>query len=235
VSTHTSTAKISGAVGFAFDAVPQTQIVPYVSFNQSVTDTAGKPRVVDPNSNVALGILGERYFIDTEYPDISHVLSLKPQYLFNTENQSEIASARFIYAPWIDSGVFNLNTYRQLNFFPGSPWIAILFDLRNDAGIYTNRGDKPTIVAQNKDFDRAGTRVGVAITTDNFPSLTLNVTETALYGFAGYYRTLNMFQASLTYNLVNSYFGITASYQHGRDEDTAVASQTWTVGLSGRY
>jgi hypothetical protein len=133
---NTSTLKISGAFGYAFDDIPRTQIVPYVSLNQSVTDTQGKPRVVDPTSNVALGVLGERYFIDTNNPEISHFVSLKPQYLFNTADQSEIASARLIYAPWIDSPIFNLNTYRQLSFLPGSPWVALMLDVRNDAGLY---------------------------------------------------------------------------------------------------
>jgi hypothetical protein len=235
LAVHTTTTKATAALGYAFDAIPQTQIVPYFSFNQSITGTAGKPGVLDPTNNVALGVVAERYFIDPNSPAISHVFSVKPQFLLNTADQSELASMRLIYAPWIDSAVFNLNTFRKLDFLPGSTWGEIVFDLRNDSGVYTNRGNTPAIVGVNRNFDRAGTRIGVALTTDNFPSLTLLITETYLYGFSGYYRSIDMFQASLTYNIVNNYLGLTASYKKGRDEDTAVSSQIWTVGLTARY
>jgi hypothetical protein len=235
LAVHTTTTKANAAMGYAFDTIPQTQIVPYFSFSQSITGTAGKPGVDDPTNNVAWGVVGERYFIDPNAPAISHVFSIKPQFLINTTDHSEIASMRLIYAPWIDSAAFNLNTFRRLDFLPGPTWGEILFDVRNDYGGYTDRGLTPAIIAVNRNFERAGSRIGVALTTDNFPSLTLLVTETYLYGFSGYYRTIDLFQASLTYNIVNSYLGLTASYKKGRDEDTAVASQTWTVGLTGRY
>jgi len=45
-----------------------------------------------------------------------------------------------------------------------------------------------------------------------------------------------MFESSVTYNLEqNNYFGITAKYNHGRDEETAVAVQSWMIGLTARY
>jgi hypothetical protein len=233
-STHTASTKISGAFGYAYDSLPQAQIVPYVSLNQSLTDTQLKPRTIDPTNNVALGVQAERYFIDTDNPSISHVISFKPQYLFNTADQSQIASTRFIYAPWIDSPYFNLNTFRELD-AATSLWGQIQFDVRNDSGIYTRRGNTPATALSDVDFDRAGFRTGLVLGTDNFPSLTLSLTETYLYGIAGFYRGIEVQQAQLTYNIVNSYFGLTASYKHGRDEDTAVASQIWTVGLTGRY
>jgi hypothetical protein len=234
LAVHTNTLKASGAVGYAFDSIPQTQIVPYISFYQSFTETAGKKTAFDSNDNVAGGILLQRYF---DYEGISHVFSVKPQYLVNTTTQAELASLRAIYAPWMDLP-FNINTFRQLDFIPGSPWAEILFNLRNDYGSYPNRGNTPSVAAINKDFERAGVQVGFALTTDgvaNVPSLTLIVTETYLHGFSGYYRSLDLFQASLTYNIINNYVGVTASYKKGRDEDTAIASQVWTIGLSAHY
>src|ERR1700722_2284070 len=235
LAVHTTTTKAGAALAYAFAPIPPTQLLPYFSFSQSITGTAGKPGVVDPTNNVAWGVVAERYFIDPNTPAISHVLSVKPQFLINTTDHSELASVRLIYAPWIDSAVFNLNTFKKLNFLPGSTWGEIVFDVRNDYGAYTDRGLTPAIIGVNKDFERAGARIGVALTNDNFPSLTLLVSETYLYGFSGYYRAIDLFQASLTYNLVNNYLGLTASYKKGRDEDTAVASQTWTVGLTARY
>jgi hypothetical protein len=110
--------------------------------------------------------------------------------------------------------------------------------LRNDAGSYADRGNSLAVVAVSKDFERAGTQVGFTLSTDgiaNLPSLTLIVMETYLYGFSGYYRHISQFQSSLTYNFPNSYFGMTASYKNGRDEDTAIFAQIWTVGLSAHY
>jgi len=120
---------------------------------------------------------------------------------------------------------------------PGPVWASLLFDLRNDSGAYTQRADTAAIAGTDKDFDRAGTRVGLSLTTDpNFPSLTLTVVEIYLYGLAGYYRDVSSFQASLTYNFEsNNYLGVTASYQNGRDEDTAVASHSYSLGLTLRY
>ena len=234
LAVHTNTLRASGAVGYAFDLIPQTQIVPYISFNQSFAETAGKRTVFDANNNMAGGILVQRYF---DYDGISHVFSVKPQYLLNTSTQAELGSLRAIYAPWMDLP-FNINTFRRLDFLPGSPWAEIVFNLRGDYGNYSNRGNTPAAVAVNRDFARAGAQVGFVLTTDgvaNVPSLTLIVTETYLHGFSGYYKSMDLFQASLTYNIINNYVGVTANYKKGRDEDTAVAAQVWTIGLSAHY
>ncbi len=232
-------AKVVGALGYEFDVGTDGQLIPYTSFYQSLTDAANKPRVIDPTSNVAFGFLATDFSANPFNENIQDVFTAKPQYLFNTADQSEIASLRLIYAPWADlpNVLINANTYQMLPFLPGPTWASLLFDLRNDSGAYTNRGDTPAIVAVNKNFDRAGTRVGLALTNDpTFPSLTLLVAENYLYGIAGYYRNVSSFQTSLTYNLdSNNYFGLTAAYQNGRDEDTAVASHTYTVGLTVRY
>jgi len=230
----TYTTKINGAIGYAFDSIPQTLIVPYLSTYQSVTQVSPKAPVESPIDNVAGGILVQHYF---DYAGVSHVFSVKPQYLDNTTTHAELGSLRAIYTPWMDIP-FNLNTFRQLSFLPGSPWGEIMFNLRGDFGSYANRGNTAAVVAVNEDFSRAGTQVGFALSSDgvpNVPSLTLIVSETYLYGFSGFYRNISQFQANLTYNFPNSYFGMTASYKNGRDEDTAVLAQIWTVGLSAHY
>jgi hypothetical protein len=225
---------VTSAFGYAIDTIPQTQIVPYLSINQSITDAALKPRVVDPNNNIAAGVLLQRY---VNVDQVSHIFSVKPQFLYNTANMAEITSVRAIYTPELNTP-FSLNTLRRLDFLPGEPWAEILLNLRSDSGAYTNRGNMPAVVAINKDFERAGVQAGFAFSTDgmvNFPPLTFIATETYLHGFSGYYKSLELFQASATYNIVSSYLGLTATYKKGRDEDTAVAAQTWTIGLSGRY
>jgi hypothetical protein len=45
-----------------------------------------------------------------------------------------------------------------------------------------------------------------------------------------------MLGVDLTWNVdKKKYLGVTASYKHGRDEDTAVAAQIWTIGLTAKY
>jgi hypothetical protein len=56
-AAHTYTTKVNGAVGYAFDTIPQTQIVPYVSSYQSITRVSPRTPTLDPNNNVAGGIL----------------------------------------------------------------------------------------------------------------------------------------------------------------------------------
>jgi hypothetical protein len=237
--TPSTAAKFKGAFGYELDVGEVGQFIPYLSLSQSVTDASGKPKVIDPTNFVASGFLATTFFDIPGIADVQHVVTVKPQYLLNTANESRVASVRFIYAPWttLPNVPINLNTFQMISFLPGPTWSALLFDFRNDAGTYTNRGNTPAIIATNSDFERAGFRVGLALTTDpSFPSLTLVVAETVLHGFGGFYSNVNNFQASLTYNIEsNNYFGITAAYQNGRDEDTAVAAQTWTLGFSTRY
>ena len=238
-SENNYTVKLNAALGYEIDLGNNTQFIPYVSANQSLTDAAKKPRTIDPNNNVAVGFLATNFSANPYNKYVEDVFTAKPQYLFNTADRSEIASVRLIYAPWTDfpNVPINLNTFQLMPLLPGPVWGTLLFDVRNDAGIYTKRGDVASIAKTEKNFDRVGTRVGASFTTDpNFPSLTLTVIENYLYGIAGYYRNVSSFQATLTYNLEsNNYFGITASYQNGRDQDTAVASHTYTIGLTARY
>jgi hypothetical protein len=233
------TVKLNAALGYDFDVGNDGQLIPYVSANQSLGDTAKKPRTIDPTNDVAVGLLATRFSGNAFNSDIQDVFTVKPQYLLNTADRSEIAGAWLIYTPWTDfpNLPINANTFQILPFLPGPVWASLLFDLRNDSGAYTQRADTAAIAGTDKDFDRAGTRVGLSLTTDpNFPSLTLTVVEIYLYGLAGYYRDVSSFQASLTYNFEsNNYLGVTASYQNGRDEDTAVASHSYSLGLTLRY
>jgi hypothetical protein len=78
---------------------------------------------------------------------------------------------------------------------------------------------------------------GFAISTPAFgPYLTLNVTETLLYGFVGQFRYISLFQAALSYYFDSTgNVGVTAQYKNGRDEDTAEYAQTYTIGLAVKF
>src|SRR4029077_18942691 len=84
-ATHTFTTIATGAVGYAFDTIPQTQIVPYLSFFQSVTNIVGKATNNDPNNYVSGGIMFQHYF---DYEGVTHEFSIKPQYLTDTTTEA---------------------------------------------------------------------------------------------------------------------------------------------------
>jgi hypothetical protein len=118
-------------------------------------------------------------------------------------------------------------------------WLGkILFNLRSDSGDYPDRGNVPVAFIANQNFERAGGQIGFALTTDGmpaWPSMSLIVTETFMHGFSGFYCTVEQQQATFIYNVPNSFLGLTATYKHGRDQDTAVNAQAWLVGLSAHY
>jgi hypothetical protein len=235
-TTQTRNVKATGAVGYAFTA-GLTTVVPYVSFYQSITDVQGKAESVDPTSFIAGGMMFTAIIPGDK---LVQSISAKPQFLKNTKDQSEIGSLTLLYKPFtafdVSRGGFNLNDPRPLPFWP-STYGEILFDLRADIGQYTDRGNDPVQRLLNQGYARAGTHFGISLTVESDgPSLTLTVAETYLYGFSGSVRNLDLFETSLTYNFdPKKYVGLKVSYTKGRNEDTALAVQTWLVGLSARY
>ncbi len=235
-ATQSQTFKAVGAIGYAFTTDFATA-VPYVSFNQSITDVTGKAQSTDPSSFVAGGVM----FTATIPGDLLvQTISAKPQFLENTKDHSQIGSLTLLYKPFtgfdVSNGGFNLNDPRPLPFWP-SAYAEILFDLRADLGQYTDRGNDPVQKLLNQSFSRAGMHFGFSLTTDSAgPSFTLTVAETYLHGFSGSVKNLDLFATQLTYNFdEKKYVGLTAGYSKGRNEDTALPTQTWTVGLSAKY
>ncbi len=228
--------KVTGALGYQIPTATG-EVIPYISTYQSLTDASKKPRVIDPNNNVALGMVAANSFIDSYNHNILNWFSAKPQYLFNTADRSEIGSVRLIYAPWVDSPVAPINTFSLVPGLPGPIWASLIFDLRNDTGVYAKLADTKAIAATDKNFDRFGSRFGLSLSTaPGYPSIVITATEVYLYSAFGYYRNVNSFQSTLTYNLEsNNYVGFTLSYQNGRDEDTAVASHNYSAGFTVKY
>jgi hypothetical protein len=240
-AAHTNTTKIQAALGYAFtsesDAIYQ-DFVPFVAANTSLTDTQKKPRTIAPGNFVAGGLL---YTADVQG---AHYFTLKPQFVVGTTMRSELAMLQAIYAPWTNAAdavpFVPLNTAVPL--FPGNGFLPpmlgqLLFDVRADIGHYENRGD-PAYITQNRDFQRFGTKFGYALiaTPSNLPMFVLRVTETALYGASGSVRNLSFFDTSLTVNFdPKGYFGFTAAYSNGYDENTIVKAQTYKIGFSAHY
>src|SRR5262249_38664903 len=106
-TTPTANSVFKGAFGYAFvhdSFSSSTQIIPYLSFSQSFTDTKLKPRSVDGTNNFAGGVQIAASFEDSQLPALSHAFSAQPQFLMNTADQSQIAGGRIIYTPTVSYG-----------------------------------------------------------------------------------------------------------------------------------
>jgi tRNA(Leu) C34 or U34 (ribose-2'-O)-methylase TrmL len=113
----------------------------------------------------------------------------------------------------------------------------LLFDIRNDAGVYVNRG-LPAYVSQNQNFERIGSKFGIAwiATPSSLPTFALSITETALYGTNGAYRKLSYFDSLLSiYFDPKHYVSLTLEYFNGQDENTYVRNQGYKAGFAGKF
>ncbi len=243
---HTNTTSVQAALGYDIPLVSTNsafshEIIPFAATNIYLTDTQNKPRVIAPTNFVSGGFLYDATIQEARGFD---VITLKPQYVEGTTMRSQLTSLQAIYAPWIDAAATApfppLNT--MVNVFPGNDFLPhvngqLLFDIRNDAGIYENRG-LPPYVAQNASFERVGSKFGFAwiATPSSLPTFALSVTETALYGTNGAYRKLSYFDTLLSIYLdPKHYVSITLEYFNGRDENTYVQNQGYKAGFAGHF
>lgn len=93
------------------------EMVPFISAYQGITKVDGKPSTYADTNNVAIGSLFNTQAVFTALPGVNNVLGVKPQYLWNTKDRSEIASLALIYQPWTNllNTPFNLVSFlRQL-------------------------------------------------------------------------------------------------------------------------
>lgn len=215
------------------------EVVPYISANESYSKVDGKAATLGDTNNWAVGALFDAYAnFANDGLSVTHVFLIKPQYLWNTTDRSQIASTKFIWQPWTQS-VSGPVLNSAFSIGPGSAgyYGQFLVDLRVDSGVYANKGTNPTTIPQHTSFGRGGSMFGFAVSTPSVgPYFTLRVTETLLDGFAGQYPFINLFQATLQYYFDSSgNIGVTLAYTNGRDEDTAQYAQTYTVGLSAKF
>jgi hypothetical protein len=211
------------------------EVVPYIAASQSVTKTDGKAATYADTNNVAAGALlnTELLFKGT---GLNNVFLIKPQYLWNTKDRSEIASVKFIYEPWTN-GLLRINTPIQVGTFFEASWLQLLFDVRANIGEYAKKSTDPTVAVGQSSFERAGTKFGFSFSTNSKTAhAVLTVTETLLYGFAGPVKHLSFFDSTLSFYFdATSNFALTLSYTNGRDEDTAEDVRTYKAGLSAKF
>src|SRR5215813_6584658 len=133
----------------------------------------GKAATFAASNNVAVGGLFNARMTIEDMVGVVHVVSASLS-IFGTQRiNSEIASFKFIYQPWTQNPVghprLKINSpFPVGSFVGGNPmWVQLLFDLRSNTGEYTNKGTDPKTIANHISFERAGSRVGVSVATDD--------------------------------------------------------------------
>jgi hypothetical protein len=218
------------------------------SGNRNITNTANKPEKVTANT-FDFGIAGqyETLPVALDFPGGEKhghwILSVRPDYLENFDTGARLFTVHGVALPYL-AGVINdpANlvdiwchmqglTVDQCPNLPNFPYLAPLLDIRADGGDYQDRGN--TVPQVNSNYFRLGSKFGADLYSRWFD---LVVTHTYLHGFSGYYRSINYFQASFTFNFdPDKHFGITAAYNNGRVESTAMRDQSWTVALTAKF
>jgi hypothetical protein len=238
---QTRTDKLVAVIGYAFDfeLAPSAtyELIPYVGTNRNVTKKNGKPSVTSTET-VDFGLLNGLYK-SVRFGDLlsgwefGNWFTLRPDYLLDLQDNSRLFSLNAGYTPVVN-GI--INDYIRL--VPGRDdffWFRLIFDMRLDGGVYTDRG---TVDPGNRrDYARLGTQFGIALTSDiKYLPLDLLVTDTYLYGFSGAYSQINYFKATLTFSFdPKRYFGVNLSFSDGRREDTGQREKLWSVSLTARY
>jgi len=87
-------AKPDSAVYFSAEAVP------YVAAVQSYSKVDHKVATYGDTNNLAVGVLFDANATFVDSASVNNIFMAKPQYLWNTKDRSEIASAKFIWQPW---------------------------------------------------------------------------------------------------------------------------------------
>jgi hypothetical protein len=240
-SVHTTTTSIKAAIGYAFQIDDPSKylasFIPYVSANESVTNTKGKARTLPASNNFAAG-----FALNADIGGKA-MFTIKPQFVDGTAMHSQLTMLQAIYTPWTnksDSGQFMpFNTVVPV-YGTGNDskdiWGQFLFDLRADLGAYSDRGD-PMYVAKNANFARFGSKFGFAFfTAPGAVPVTLRATEVLMYGAEGFQRNISYFDSSLSFGLDrNGYASLTFSYTNGHDENTTIRAQIFKAGLAARY
>jgi hypothetical protein len=205
----------------------------------TLSGSAAKPSATE---TVDFGVSADTFLVvENGYAPWGHLIRIRPDYLFDLQDDSRIASLNIQYVPTVNTLVrigsgesafgLSLNTYRPL--WPGVVFLKPMLDFRIDSGFYTDRG-LAAVAASHQDFFRLGGQTGLSLlsATDAFP-IALSTAYTGLYGAIGQ-RNIGYFANSLSFN-VAPYITPTVTYSNGTREDTAKREQLWQVGLSFRY
>ncbi|WP_157977937.1 hypothetical protein [Paraburkholderia kururiensis] len=224
----TSLFDLDGAGGNTFS------IIPYAGINRDIVSVSKGSSVKPSVSNTAdFGVIGLFSFLEGDRNvEVNHVLSVRPDYLFDFHDGSRLATLNFIYTPVLQ-GI--ANTYAPISINVKSGYFAYepIFEVKSDIGHYTDRG-LPGVSAGKKDFIRVGGEIGLGLVSQlSWLPVDISVTYARLYPANGGVRVGEL-NCVLSYNFTQ-YFSVSLKYLHGNREDTAKFEKQWELALSAKY
>ncbi len=237
-----TTHKITAAVGYAFsEDLPAygsgswLEYIPYAGANWNVVKVGsggtGKPA---DSRTIDFGTLFSLHWVSRRGPTpFGNLLNVRPDYLFNLAEHSQIVTLNLQYLPVVNSWV---NSFRPViigrDDFASFKLIA---DVRVAGGTYLDKG-VASVAAAHDPFFRAGGQAGIALVSDN-PALPLSLTTTytRLHHLSGK-QEVGYFANSLTYSFdPNKYFGVSLTYSNGTKEDTVEREEQFGLSLTGHF
>jgi len=238
---ESKTTKILGDIGYAVPIPPldlavgnRLDVVPYLGINRNeVTVSQGSTTKPSKTSTGDVGVLASAYVTTVNDGSIlGHQFNVRPDFLADFVNNSRLLTLNLEYIPVRNSVI---NSFRPMN--PGQDFasIKVIFSLKDDNGVYTNRGNE-SVANSHRDYVRLGAQVGFAIVSDDVRvPLDFSTTYTGLGSVSGGTH-INYLQSSLNYSFdPNKYIGLAITYSHGNREDTGKKENQWQIGLTGRY
>ena len=231
------TATLKGAIGFAIPTDllkgggQRLELVPYVETNVVIVEPhAGSKAKASASETLSTGLLVSLFLVSSS--ELGHVLNLRPDYLFDLVDDSQLLTFKLQYIP-VARGLVN----DFIRIVPGRDDLASVkpvLDLRVAAGVYTETGVNP-LALEDRHVLRLGGQAGVVVVSDSpYVPLSFSASYLWLEGLQG--RDIGYFSSTLTWHLdPRKYFGISATYSRGEREDTAKREDQWTIGLTGRF
>ncbi len=231
------TATVKGAIGLAIPtdllkgSGQRLDLVPYVETNVVIVEPhAGSKAKASASETLNAGVLASLFLVSSS--ELGHVLNLRPDYLFDLQDDSQLLSMKLQYIP-VARGLLN----DFIRIVPDRDDLASfkpVLDLRVAAGVYTETGVNPIALEESRVL-RLGGQAGLVIVSDSpYVPLSFSTSYLWLEGMLG--RDIGYFSSTLTWHLdAKKYFGLSATYSRGEREDTAKREDQWTIGLTGRF
>jgi hypothetical protein len=231
------TATVKGAIGVAIPtgllkgSGQRFDLIPYVATNTVLVE-AGAGTKAKPGATETLntGLLASLFLVSSS--ELGHVLNLRPDFLFDFEDDSQLFTGKLQYIP-VARGLLN-DFIRVVPDRDDFASFKPVLDFRLAAGMYTEKGTNPIALEQSR-IVRLGGEAGLVVVSDQ-PLVPLSFSASYLWleGILG--PDIGYFSSTLTWHLdARKYFGISVSYSRGEREDTAKREDQWLIGLTGRF
>ncbi len=209
--------------------VGEARLIPYVKFDSEFVGAPGQSNDVD---KLAFGMLGEVF---RARQPVASVITFDPQYLTDSDQESEIAGATLRYDPTLTLGP-SLTA-------PGGeqPLLPFLdFDYSIDGLVRFGRvfdpGDRPELL-ETKNFLYYGPVLELFLLGTGFlEPLKVSVSYYHLWQSEGQFKRIENFTASAAVTLdTDGHMEFKVSYDNGRDFENFAEREKWLAALGYKF